>query len=85
MIGIVRLGDITSGGGVVLTASRTRTIMGKGLARIGDKVSCPLHGENTIIEGNEKIKDEGKAIAFNGHRLACGCKLISSLSHVGII
>lgn len=84
MIGIIRIGDKTSSGGVVLTASPVTKIMGRGVARIGDKASCPLHGNSTIIEGNEKIKDDGKAIAFTGHRLACGCVLISSLNNVGI-
>jgi hypothetical protein len=38
---IVRLGDKTSHGGVVITASAIHTIEGVGIARVGDQVSCP--------------------------------------------
>jgi uncharacterized Zn-binding protein involved in type VI secretion len=84
MKGIIRLGDKTSSGGVVLTASDKRVIMGKGIARVGDSVSCPKHGNNSIVEGDSTITDQGIAVAFNGHKTACGCSLISSLSNVGI-
>ncbi|POT57520.1 PAAR domain-containing protein [Citrobacter amalonaticus] len=84
MRGIIRLGDKTTCGGTVLTASEKRIIMGKGIARVGDSVSCPKHGNSKIVEGDSSITEQGIPVAFNGHRTNCGCTLISSLSNVGV-
>lgn len=82
---VIRLDDSTDHGGKVITASSTTIIRGKPVARIGDKVNCPQkdHGITTIIEGEPSFKDQGKPIALDGHKCACGCKLISSLNDVG--
>ncbi|VEA64682.1 Uncharacterized conserved protein [Serratia plymuthica] len=55
---------------------------GIGVARKGDKVSCPQqgHGPTTITEGHPDYLDNGIPVAFHGHKCACGCTLISSLS-----
>lgn len=84
--GIIRLGDSTDHGGTVITASSTMTVLGKPVARVGDLVSCPIkgHGVNPIIEGQPAFTDQGKQVALDGHKSACGCSLISSLSEVGI-
>ena len=83
--GVIRLGDDTNHGGKVITASTTMKVMGKPVARVGDLVSCPIHkhGVNSIIEGEPTMKDQGKKIALDGHKSACGCSLISSISKVG--
>ncbi|MCP6473365.1 PAAR domain-containing protein, partial [Klebsiella pneumoniae] len=54
MLQIIRKGDKTTHGGSVLTASETMKFGGIGVARKGDKVSCPVegHGPTTIVEGN---------------------------------
>jgi len=78
---IVRLGDPTSHGGRVISASITHSIAGIGIARIGDMISCPIggHGINPIIEGAPTYKIGGRMVALHGHLSACGCTLISSL------
>lgn len=78
---IVRLGDLTSHGGKVITASPTHTIAGIGIARVGDTVLCPLpgHGVNPIVEGAQTFLIGGRTVALHGHRTACGCTLISTL------
>ena len=78
---IVRLGDQTSHGGVVISASGTHTIAGIGIARVGDQVSCPQtgHGVNKIVEGAGSYTIGGREVALHGHRCACGCTLIASL------
>ncbi len=83
---VIRLGDSTSHGGKVISASSSMIVKGKGVARVGDKVNCPItgHGITTIIEGDNKMKDQGKAIALDGHHAGCGCVLISSLANVGV-
>lgn len=78
---IVRLGDLTSHGGSVITASLTHTIGGIGVARMGDKIVCPLpgHGVNAIVEGAPNYLIGGRMVALHGHHGACGCTLISTL------
>lgn len=78
---IVRLGDLTSHGGRVITASMTHTIGGIGIARMGDKLVCPLpgHGVNMIVEGATNYLIGGRMVALHGHRGACGCSLVSTL------
>ncbi|MEJ7805225.1 MAG: PAAR domain-containing protein [Telluria sp.] len=78
---IVRLGDLTSHGGRVITASMTNTIGGLGIARVGDKLLCPIpgHGVNVIVEGAHNYLIGGRMVALHGHHGACGCTLISSL------
>jgi uncharacterized Zn-binding protein involved in type VI secretion len=78
---IIRMGDATSHGGKVITASATHSIGGVGIARIGDKLTCPIagHGVNSIVEGAAGFLIDGRMVALHGHRGACGCMLISSL------
>lgn len=84
MKGIIRTGDMHSGGGTVLSGSTTMTFEGRGAARLGDPVSCPLpgHGQNVIAEAHPLFRGHGIPVAFDGHHCACGCVLISSLLHV---
>lgn len=79
---IVRLGDFTSHGGKVITASTTHSVGGIGIARMGDKVACPIpsHGINVIVEGSTTYLIGGRMVALHGHKCACGCTLISSLA-----
>ena len=82
MLAIVRIGDKTTHGGAVLTGSGTMKFGGVGVARKGDKISCPIegHGPTTIVEGNPNYLDQGIPVAFQGHKCGCGCTLISSFS-----
>lgn len=83
MKGIIVLGDMTTHGGKVISAQQTYTVGGKPVACVGDKIACPLHGINVIIEGEPKMLVNGKAVALHGHRCACGCQLIASTTHHG--
>lgn len=78
---VIRLGDPTTHGGVVVTASGRSIILGKPVARVGDKVNCPKpgHGVVTIVEGDPTWIDDGVKVALEGHRCGCGCFLISTL------
>ena len=46
-------------------------INGLPIATIGDLFVCPMffHGPTKIIEGYEKFKINGKAIALQGHKV----------------
>jgi len=83
MKGVIRLGDKTTHGGQVLSASANMKFEGIAVARVGDTVSCPIpgHGLTTIVEGHEHFKDNGIPVAFNEHKCGCGCALISSLTN----
>ncbi|MBJ9617709.1 PAAR domain-containing protein [Burkholderia multivorans] len=82
MLNAIRMGDSTDHGGEVVEASRIMKINGRGVARKGDKIRCPIHPDvnpNVIEEGDPNIKDHGVPIARQGHLGTCGCRLISSL------
>lgn len=81
MPNFVRIGDANDHGGNVLTGSTTMKFERLGVARIGDRVSCPKHGENVIVEGSEFFRDGGIPVALDGHRCACGCRLIASFAN----
>jgi uncharacterized Zn-binding protein involved in type VI secretion len=78
--GLVLLGDKTTHGGQVISASSTMVVNGKAVALVGDKVSCPIegHGTNSIVEGSPEWVSDGKAVVVHGCHSQCGCQVISS-------
>jgi uncharacterized Zn-binding protein involved in type VI secretion len=74
------LGDQTDHGGVVIEASIMTDTHGKGIARVGDQVTCPKrnHGTTVIVTGDPTMIIDGKAAARHGDKCACGATLISS-------
>ena len=75
---LIRLGDKTSHGGVVIEASPHSDSGGIGIARIGDKTVCPKHGPVPIISGDMTSIVDGKPAARHGVKTACGASLIAS-------
>lgn len=76
---IIRLGDSTSHGGVVLEGSPVDICMGKPIAFIGHKVQCPkCKGTFPIVEGAPVTTFYGKGVALAGMHTACGAALIPS-------
>lgn len=77
---IIRLGDRTSHGGVVVSAAPSSTVEGKAPARVGDMTSCPMkgHGANAIVSGDSSCLVDGKPVAREGDMTACGATLIAS-------
>lgn len=75
MAGVICLGDNTTHGDTVLEGSSGVKFMGKKVACSMDRVSCPLHGETFIAEGDDVLKVNGKPIALHGHRCGCSCIL----------
>ncbi|WP_073534700.1 PAAR domain-containing protein [Serratia marcescens] len=78
--GFVLLGDKTTHGGEVISASSTMIVNSKKVALIGDKISCPKegHGINSIVDGSSEWISDGKAVVVDGCRCECGCQVISS-------
>jgi uncharacterized Zn-binding protein involved in type VI secretion len=76
----ILLGDKTSHGGTVIEASGESSIGGVRIARVGDKVACPIrwHGVCPIVTGDPTMMIDGKAVARTGDVTACGAQLIAS-------
>jgi uncharacterized Zn-binding protein involved in type VI secretion len=84
MKNVIRLGDKTSHGGKVISASASNfKIGGIPVACVGDTCSCPVSGHTgcTIKTGSAHHTIGGKAIAFEGDSLSCGATLISGFKH----
>lgn len=74
---LIRLGDRTSHGGAVLEASQHSDSGGVPIARLGDKVSCPIHGNGTIATGDVTMVVDGKPVARHGDKTSCDAVLIA--------
>lgn len=85
MRGVIRLGDSTNHGGKVITAREQSRVMDRPVACIGDHCTCPMSGHHdcVIVEGDEAVKIDGRAVAFDGHKTSCGATLISSVESSG--
>jgi uncharacterized Zn-binding protein involved in type VI secretion len=82
---VIRLGDPTTHGGKVVSATANSSANGVQIARLGDKVVCPLkgHGVTTIVEGDPDWLIDGIPVALEGHKTSCGASLISTLPTLG--
>lgn len=83
--GFVLLGDRTTHGGQVITATSTHDVHDQLVALVGDLVSCPAHGVNAIVEGCTDWSENGRALVVNGCRSACGCQVISSAPDCSVL
>jgi uncharacterized Zn-binding protein involved in type VI secretion len=85
MRNVIRLGDPTTHGGVVLTASSTTRYMGRPVARMGDLVTCPIKGHTqcVIAEGDPEWVVDGQRVALDGAKTSCGAVLIATLQNAG--
>ncbi|AKU13519.1 MAG: hypothetical protein AzoDbin1_02038 [Azoarcus sp.] len=75
------IGDRTDHGGTVIGASLSSDCNGKGIARVGDQVTCPRkgHGRVTVIAtGDPTTLIDGRPAARHGDKTACGAILIAS-------
>lgn len=76
---IIRLGDKTSHGGIVVEGSQSAICMGKPISFMGDKTFCPqCKGGFPIVEGVMSTTFYGRGVAIAGMKTACGAVLIAS-------
>ena len=76
---VVCLGDLTTHGGRVITATGITIYNGLRIARVGDKVSCPrCEGEHVIVEGALIYKENDKCVATHGNAVSCGARLVAN-------
>jgi len=83
MKNVVVLGDKTSHGGMVTSASSTFDIEGKNVALLHDRVSCEKHGSNRIIECEPDYEEQGKGIVTHLCKTECGSVVYASLTDAG--
>lgn len=84
MANVIRLGDATSHGGKVESASATHfTVDGIAVARVGDVCSCPIKGHDkcTIAESDPTHVIDGIAVAYHGDKTTCGATLFASIGN----
>ncbi|WZB76029.1 PAAR domain-containing protein [Achromobacter insuavis] len=75
---VIRKGDRTSHGGVVVTGDESVQIFGQPMARVGDRVTCPkCAGQHTIVEGVQSVSSDRRT-ALEGMKTSCGATLIAS-------
>jgi len=75
---VIRVGDRTSHGGVVVTGDQTVTVFGRPAARKGDMTTCPkCKGTYPIVQGTRST-GSSQWLALEGMRTACGATLIAS-------
>lgn len=75
---LIVLGDQTSHGGTVVEASVQSFTGNRAIARVGDQVTCPIHGNTVIASGDANVIIDGAAVARAGDTTACGAVLIAS-------
>lgn len=82
MPNVIRLNDPTSHGGKVASVTATHfTVGGIAVARVGDKCTCPLHGDGTITEGDPHHTVDGIRVAYEDRATSCGATLKSTVGN----
>jgi len=71
---VARLGDLSSHGGSIISASSTVFADGIPVARVGDLHACPIpgHGTTAISAGSGRFVCEGDVIAVVNSTVGCG-------------
>lgn len=76
---VVRMGDKTSHGGIVISGDMTWLIYDKPVARVGDLTVCPkCKGTFPISQGADDLSGFGQEVARDGDKTACGAVLIAT-------
>lgn len=72
------LGDTSSHGGNVQSATTGFTVNGVAVAGQGDVFECPLHGPVEIQATGNGVRANGKTPTRDGDTTACGASLIAA-------
>jgi uncharacterized Zn-binding protein involved in type VI secretion len=74
---VARLGDTIDHGGSITSSASLTTVDGILVARVGDEVTCEIHGKTVIVDGSGNYNSEGKITAVVGSSCYCGAKINS--------
>ena len=76
---VIRVGDTTDHGGVVLEGFKHTKLNGKAVAGVGHRVRCrKCKGVYPIVEGSQTYRVDGVPVALDGMKTECGAKLEAS-------
>lgn len=75
---LIVLGDSSSHGGAVQTATTGFTANGIPVAGHGDTLQCPIHGPVSIQASGSGMQSNGKTPIRDGDVAACGATLTAS-------
>ena len=83
MPGVIRLGDGSSHGGSMITASSDVTVNNLGVCRVTDSHSCPIpgHGVTAIVSSPTTEMVNNLIVAVEGAVAGCGATLVSGSSN----
>lgn len=78
---LIFIGDKTSHGGTVVGGSSFTSSHGRMVARVGDAVTCPKCGRDTVVaSGDPSLVIDGQPAARDGDLTTCGAALIAGQS-----
>lgn len=82
--GVVRIGDVSSHGGRMITASANVNANGASVGRSGDLHRCPIvgHGTTPVNSTSAGTKVNGAGILRIGDRAGCGAIITGGSSNV---
>ena len=73
---VSKIGDTSDHGGAIITGSSSCKINDVPVARIGDILACPIHGNNPIVSSLAVYaKDDDKLLAHIGSKTQCGATI----------
>ena len=84
MPALARVTDSHSHGGTIITGSLVVTDNGLQVARIGDAITCPIHGAGTIIGGSTVVFADGMGVAVVGSLCSCGAEITTGSTTTNI-
>jgi uncharacterized Zn-binding protein involved in type VI secretion len=77
-----RLGDTSTHGGAIATASPNVSANSIPVARLHDQFNCPLHGTQQIVTASGTVKANGRGVARIGDLISCGATISSGSPNV---
>lgn len=84
MPGVARVNDSISHGGSITDGSPTYLVNSRRAARLGDPVTCAIHGSQTITSASTNVKAQDRGIARLGDSISCGAVITSASTNVSV-
>ena len=86
MPAVARLGDPSSHGGTIISASGDVMADGIGVARAGDMHQCPIKGHGiTALTSTSTVTVDGKPVIRVGDTAGCGAAITAGSPVVSVI
>jgi len=73
--------DKHSHGGYVMAAQTTDNCTSRAFVCEGDSAVCQVHGSTRVASASSHLFIDGRCVALDGDKLACGAVIIASGDH----